>query len=337
MKDILNILCIIITSTVLLYSQCSDCYTIELASGPIPMDELNTALNIRDVKRICLKPASENYFTRIRTDEDIVIRNGKELFIQNGFILVLPRGVDLTLTDNSSLRGDSHGGSRILKQGKGTAVKLEDCVGCSVSNVGIYGEDGKGASAISIDENSVSTEDEPIEVSNVTIRDFSEDGIVIEADGVICSNLEITDVAGDEDDCLGSSGYSGVHLKGASNCTITNIVHTRSPGAVTLRLSGVSNNNRAENITVEQESTHCRFNEEDQPDAEGDPSLYISNEECVFGNYFVMNLLSGYVYDIEDSTCSDQFCNTNTVIAGQRSAAVFDDCNGANNSANCPE
>ena len=72
----------------------------------------------------------------------------------------------------------------------------------------------------------------------------------------------------------------------------------------------------------------------------GDPSLYIHNEECVTGNYFVLNLNEGYVYPIDSSNCTEEFCSSNTIIVATKnifSAGV--DCSGASSHGTeiCPE
>ncbi len=335
MKNLLYTIAFLI-STLGISAQCSQCHIIEF-------DERNQTWVPYDIfeahDRVCLKPNSDIYTTTVEIEQSIDIPAGKQLHIQAGLRLRLENGASVNLTgEGASLMGDNHGNSIIEKVGSGSAVNLSDCQGCEISNLQIRGTNeeldgiGEGPGIVIDGSNSTNEEGDHVELSSLTVSNFLGDGVVINANGVTCKNLNLFRVASDGD-CIGETGFAGIHLEGASNCELTNIVHTRSGGAVTLRLSGNANNNQGINITVEQEGGACR--DKDDNTLNGDPSLHVHNDNCVSGNYIIMNLNSGYVYEVDDSGCDAGFCTSNTVIAGVE--RIFQECSGSSSNTICPE
>lgn len=79
---------------------------------------------------------------------------------------------------------------------------------------------------------------------------------------------------------------AALELISSSNNEITNILHTRSPSAITVRLSGLCNYNSILPITLEQEGKICQ--------SWGHTGLFIDDLE-IEGNLIITNFNNGVV------------------------------------------
>lgn len=244
--------------------------------------------------------------------------------------LQIPNLIDLQINDpitmsgKSTLKGDNISGSRIIFTGSRdeSAVVLDNCQNCDIKDLEIQGTGNE--TGILITEGSNNND-----INDIAMKELRY-GIIIRGDNNDFSDLDFYIVAADPDNCVALTDDGvAIWLSRADDNNLRNAVHTRSPGAITLRVDDDCHNNIMESISVEQErpvgETHC------------DPSLFfnITAADQVTGNYFLTNLnvvnngLAG------NNIC--QFCINNTSNTLHQAAIAnycgnnIMTCEGANN------
>jgi len=227
------------------------------------------------------------YFYTLRCR--IKIREGQTLNIPTGMVIELEDGGGFDLSGNGSIVGDNYARSKITNDGIGPAITMgghgpdaDKCQGCHVSDISIEGKgDPLRADGITITEGS-----EMNDVSSVRFAGL-ENGIRVEGNCNTFSDLSFFQVAIDRDDCIATwDDPTAVLIYAAHQNTFTNINHTRSIGAISVKLELVSTNNRVLNLAVEQEDSPC-----------SDPAIYVTRGSQSIWNYFVTNF-NGATYKI---------------------------------------
>lgn len=237
--------------------------------------------------------------TVVTLDCEITIGDDQELLIPNNTEISLTGNGKITLNGNGKITGEQINGSKITNETSGVTINLTDCMGCKISNLNVTGgENATGKDGITIDENSSGNE-----IDNVKI-DRLENGILIKSDGNFFTDIQFERVGGNTecDPRLGPLNY-GIKIENSNSNEFTNILHTKSPGAITLWLNEECDENIASNITVEQEGSDCP-----KLPIGGDPSLFVDSDDSS-GNFIITNFNGGRIF-LQTTSCDPVKQNT---------------------------
>lgn len=260
-------------------------------------------------------------------DELPSIGTGTELRIPGLTILHLS-DTELILEGDGKLTGENYFTSRIViedceeeggeieGQGSCSAVVLNNCMGCEVSDLTFTSATEEGELGVQIDEDS-----EDNTFNSVKFEEL-KNGLLVEGDNNNFYDLQFFNVATDFDCTADDNDEYGIKLVSSNSNEFINILHTRSPGATTVLFDGVCNNNTLISVSVEQEQ------ESNLPMCT-EKAIYINSTDCT-GNVITTNYNDASTYIKSGST------NDENIICGQNSISDLDNCQ-AVSLPNCPE
>jgi len=229
----------------------------------------------------------DEYILRCR----IEIGEGQTINIPTGMVIRLEDDAGFDLTGNGSIKGENYARSVIKNTNNGPAIKMggygpndDKCQGCQVSDISIEGADS--GNPISADGITITEDSEMNDVTSVRFVGL-RNGITVKGDCNTFNNLSFFQVATDLDDCIVTPGDpAAILLEDAHQNVFTNINHTQSIGANSIRMQFTCTNNRILNLSVEQENSPC-----------ADPAIHVDRGGSCKWNYFVTNF-NGATYKI---------------------------------------
>jgi len=217
-------------------------------------------------------------------DCDITIGTDQVIKVPMGLSVNLVGTSQFNLTQNGKIKGEQFKRSRITKTGQGPSISLNDCHECEVENLNLLGENiiPNLTNGISIDSNSTNNK-----IDAVTMQNLGT-GILVAGSCNTFADLQFFNVGSDLDDCFANdNNNAAVHVNNSSQNHFTNIVHTSSPGAISLWLNGECDLNVCLNLTMVQEFSEC-FEVRG-----GDPALYVDSGDLCDSNYIATNYNNG--------------------------------------------
>ena len=291
------------------------------------LDQYGTVCIIKDFST----QSNIEFFLNI--DEDVC----NTINIGDGQVLRIPANMDIKLRDensfvlsgNGQISGTHFATSTIGVSPNGgeenTAVKMENCQGCEISNLTIQSnfEDPNGGATTGLEI--VGEEDDSAVVNMVKFEDL-DFGISVNGDNNEFSDIQFRKVAIKTDRDSGcmpeDDDPSAIVMTNSNSNTFNNITHTDSEGAITLKMDGSCSLNEIYNITLEQDGPSCSI---------GEPSVYIiteldTNGDILFTNNILnTNLNNGRVIlNVTNSNGS----NDQDLICASNLITYFPNCNG---------
>jgi len=312
MKKITCFICIILCLSIQAQTQSF----IEIQDGTrIDCATLNNLLVANNT--VCLiksEPTTDLITVRIIDDENsgpnpcdaVNISTDQELRIPANVNIILRNGKSFNMSGAGRITGEHVGTSTItigpddnLDSEELVAIDMENCTGCEVSNVTITKSNNEdNGTGIVVDETSSGNEISSVKFENI------ESGILVRGSANTFNDLEFFQLGTDSLDCdpVNNENILAIKMEGASQNEFVNVLHTRSPGAVTFWIEGLSNDNTILNVSVEQENSHCTILL--------DPSIYIENP-AITGNIITTNLNHGTV--IVNNNQTELLCGQNSI------------------------
>lgn len=283
-----------------------------------------------------------DYSLRIKEGDmncnEINIGTDQELKLPADVFIKLKDNNTFVLSDNGKISGTHFATSLIgidpLSSPGNTAIEMEDCNGCEISNLTIR-TNFKPDSLLNQTSTGleISGGNDDSAIVDMVKFDGLDNGIIINGHNNEFNDLEFRNVA-TKDDCDASDDDpSAIAMMDSNHNVFNNISHFKSPGAITLKMKGNCNLNEINNITLEQDGNDC-------PD--GEPSLYIRTDLDANGNILLnnnilnTNMNNGLVIlEIPGSSLSSG--DIQALICASNTITHFDSvCNGADyNLINC--
>lgn len=260
-----------------------------------------------------------------------IVLEDKTISIPNLFTLEVSNTI-LVTGENSKIEGDNINGSKIFLNSthRIPAVYLDGCDDCELTDISIIGnEDNDGDTGIIISPSSPGCD-----IESVSFRELNT-GIKVVSNGNYFSGLDFHKVATDNDDCDADIGDGvGLWLCGVDGNVLENLIHTRSPGAITLRIDTGCKNNVLQGISLEQEGTHCGGG------TVGDPSIFFNDIAFggTTGNVIIANM-HNVGLGLRGNDCAYCFNNTLNILEDNNAGVGYcgDSYRGCNNAATaCP-
>lgn len=276
-------------------------------------DKLNIVLADYDVICLTIRSNKGPAYTTVKIDCPLVLGEGKKLIVPSRTKILLEGDAEIKLNgEGASIVGEHVETSQIIVGDNGPLV-LEGCNNCTLSEISVIG-DGDNTT-IEIDENSDGST-----VNSVKVEEAGT-GIVVKSDNNTFTDLQFQKVAIDLSDCeADDNDDAAVKLMEANYNSFTNIIHTRSQGAISVFLDGKCDYNEIMNLSTEQEkdegaSIDCL--------TANDPALYINNSDS-YGNIVITNFNHGKtVLNGQGTICQN---NTITDITGCINQNITIDC-----------
>ncbi|NNE27037.1 MAG: hypothetical protein HKN09_09360 [Saprospiraceae bacterium] len=317
MKRLIIVLSIIIAIVPYVASQ------IEVFPNENICDKIKDAFENEDV--VCLmraNPLNNWYLLRLHNCDDVVIGQDQELILPSLVQIQLSGNSDFTLTGNGKITGEHFQTTQIvIKDDKhdNAVINMELCNGCRVSDLTIRGDSlGVGSTGIDIGDNSNNNEMDAVKMQNI------KNGMTVSGDNNLFTDLQFFAVAIDKNNCDASiNDDSAIRLESSNSNSFTNVLHTRSHGAISFLLQGECDDNTIIGLSVEQEESHCAGGAKD-------PAVFIDDSMCS-GNVFLTNY-NGARTEV-DNNIKSTICQNNTILD---QSSEFANCEGAS-LVECPE
>lgn len=256
---------------------------------------------------------------------EVTISDGQHLNIPADMDIKLREEASFLLTGSGSISGTHFASSSIGVSPNGnpnTAINMEDCNGCEISNLTIKSNfpSDTGGETTGL---SISGDQDDNAIVNMVKFENLDFGLIVNGDNNEFNDLEFRNV-GTKDDCTADrDDICAIELTGNSN-TFNNITHTGSEGSITLKMVDECNLNEIYNITLEQDGDAC---------SSGEPSVCIFttldlDQNLLFTNNLIStNLNNGrVVIGIDNSTLDAQ--GNQDLICGSNLITQLNNCNG---------